>query len=359
MLGVIFKIPAYYSFRLLGWPRKLPLNLTLSVTFRCNSRCRTCNIYKKKSDELSLRDWQKLFKNFGKDLFWVTISGGEPFLRNDLEELVCSLYDSCMPQIINIPTNGLLKDRIPQIVRRIAIHCKKAEIVINVSIDEIGEKHDAIRGIRGNYEKALETFSALKSINMPNLSVGIHTVISKFNVNRIPDIYQHLRTLNPDSYITEIAEEREELNTIGTGISPEYRDYTNAVAFLVQKLKEEDFNRVGKITRAFRIEYYKMVKQVLKEHRQIIPCYSGFASAQIAPNGDIWMCCIKAESIGNLWDVDYEFKKVWFSEKAQILRKSIKHGECYCPLANAAYTNMLLNPKTLCRVALNLLRYQN
>lgn len=332
---------------------KAPMNLTLSVSFKCSSRCKTCNIYKKKADELALEEWQKIFKSLGKNPFWVTISGGEPFLRNDLTELVFSLYDNCQPSIINIPTNGLLKDRIPNTVKQIARHCEKSQIVINVSIDEIGNKHDAIRGVPGNYEKAIETFTALRSIDIQNLSIGIHTVISKFNVARIPDIYQHLRALNPDSYITEIAEERNELGTVGACISPEYQDYANAVHFLIDELKNDHFNRVGKITRAFRIEYYRTVERTLKEHRQIIPCYSGFASAQIAPDGDVWMCCIKAESIGNLRDGDYDFRKVWFSNKAESLRQSIRDGECYCPLANASYTNMLHNLKTLYRVTRN------
>jgi len=356
MLKVISNIPSYYFFRLIGWPRKLPMNLTLSVTFKCNSRCKTCNVYKKKCDEFSLPEWQKVFRNLGKDLFWVTISGGEPFLRNDLLDLVCSLYDHCLPSIINIPTNGLLKETIPKIVNQITIHCKKTQIVINLSIDEIEDKHDAIRGVQRNYAKAMETFTALKDLDTPNLSIGIHTVISKFNVTRIPEIYRHLRTLNPASYITEIAEEREELNTVGTGISPDYHDYANAIDFLSKELAQDHFNRVGKITRAFRIEYYQMVKRILEERRQVIPCYAGFASAQIAPNGDVWMCCMKAESIGNLRDVSYDFKKIWFSQKAEIFRECIKKGRCYCPLANASYTNMLHNLKALSRVGWNFIR---
>ena len=356
MLNVILKIPSYYFFRLLGCPRKLPMNLTLSVTFNCNSRCKTCNIYRKKSKDLSLEEWKKIFKNLGEDLFWVTISGGEPFLRDDLPELVCSLYDYCQPSIINIPTNGLLKERIIDTVSSVAAHCKKSQLVINISIDEIEDKHDIIRGIPGNYEKAVETYKVLKSLDLFNVSIGIHTVISKFNVPRIPEIYQHLRTLKPDSYITEIAEERVELNTVGTDITPEYQDYARAVDFLAKELAEDKFNRLGKITRAFRIEYYRIVKIILKERRQIIPCYSGFASAQIAPNGDVWMCCIKAESIGNLSDVGYDLKKVWFSEKAKIARKRIKNGECYCPLANASYTNMLHDLKTLTRVGWNYIK---
>ncbi len=356
MLQVISKIPSFYLFRLFGRPRKLPMNLTLSVDFRCNSRCKTCNIYKKKADNLSLEEWQKVFKSLGKNPFWITISGGEPFLRKDIEELVCSLYNICRPAIINIPTNGLLPDRIPKIVKQIAEHCYQAQIVINVSIDEIGEKHDAIRGVKGSYDKALQTFKTLKSMDLPNLAVGIHTVISRFNVERIPEIYRQLRTFDPDSYITEIAEERVELDTIGTGITPEYGDYAKAVDFLADKLKKDRFNQVGKITRAFRLEYYRMVKKVLIEKRQIIPCYSGFASAQIAPDGHVWMCCIEAESIGNLRDTGYDFKEVWFSKDADLARKSIKNGDCHCPLANASYTNMLHDFKTLSVVSWNLIR---
>jgi len=356
MLKLIPTLPLYYSYRKFGVPQMLPMNLTLSVSYKCNSRCKTCNIYKKKVNELKLDEWRNIFSNVGKNLFWATISGGEPFLKNDLENLVCSLYDSCQPAIINIPTNGLLSDKIPLKVKKIASYCEKAQIVINVSIDDIGKKHDTIRGVPGSYERAIETFSALKSLGNLNLSTGIHTVISKFNVTRIPEIYSHLRRFHPDSYITEIAEERVELDTIGSGISPEYIEYEKAVNFLTQKLTHEEFKKIGKITRAFRIEYYKIVKKILKTHSQVIPCYSGIASAQIAPNGDVWACCIKADPIGNLRDTDYDLKKILFSEKAKSLRKRIKKGECYCPLANASYTNMLLNFKSLYQVGLNLVK---
>jgi MoaA/NifB/PqqE/SkfB family radical SAM enzyme len=91
----------------------------------------------------------------------------------------------------------------------------------------------------------------------------------------------------------------------------------------------------------------------MKEKRQIIPCFSGFASAQVAPDGDVWPCCIKAEPMGNLREHDFDFKKIWLSEKANNLRKSIKNGECFCPLANASYTNMLHDPKTLVKASWN------
>jgi len=106
------------------------------------------------------------------------------------------------------------------------------------------------------------------------------------------------------------------------------------------------------MTQSFRNRYYDIVKQTLVEKRQIIPCLAGLASAQIAPNGDVWTCCIRAESVGNLRDHNYNFRETWSTPKADELRRSIKAGECYCPLANASYTNMLCHIPTLTSVSL-------
>ncbi len=356
MLKAISTIPSYYLFRSFGWPRKLPMNLTFSITNRCNSHCKTCHIYQKKSEELSLDEWRQIFHSLGKAPFWTTFSGGEPFLRSDFFELARSLYEQCHPSIINIPTNGLLSDRIMGVVKQIADYCRTSQIVINLSLDDVGENHDAIRGVPGNYEKAAQTFKALKGLGMPNLSVGIHTVISKFNVKRISDIFENIMTLQPDSYVTEIAEERVELDNIGSDITPDFEEYAAAVDFLTRALGKDHLNRVGRMTRALRLEYYNLVKRILREKRQVIPCYAGFASAQISPDGDVWMCCVKAEPIGNLREAGYDFSKVWLSEKAKSIRREIKGAKCYCPLANATYTSMLHHVPTLSRVGRNLIK---
>ena len=353
MLKILTRIPSYCLFRTTGWPRRLPLNLTLSVSFKCNSCCLTCNIHKKTSDEMDLDEWRKVFHSLGKTPFWVTISGGEPFLREDLSVLAASLYDTCRPSIINIPTNGLLANRIPACVAEIVRHCTKAQIIINLSVDELGSRHDEIRGVQGNFAKIMETFRALKKLEANNLTIGFHTVISKFNANRIPDIHRYLMAFDTGSYVTEIAEEREELGTMGFDIGPSSQAYAKAVDYLIDALKKASFNRMGKITRAFRAEYYQIVKRILKEKRQVIPCFAGFASGHIAPDGHVWACCTRAESMGNVKENGYDFKRVWFSKKADELRKSIRKGRCYCPLANASYTNMLFDPRTLLRVGRN------
>jgi hypothetical protein len=104
------------------------------------------------------------------------------------------------------------------------------------------------------------------------------------------------------------------------------------------------------------MEYYRQVKQLLAEGREVIPCYAGIASAQIATDGRVWLCCVKAEPLGDLRQSGYDFPTVWFSPEARAAQQEVVRTRCRCPLANAAYTNMLHHPGSLFRVALNLLR---
>lgn len=349
MIEILPKIFIYKLFRTAGWPKLMPLNYTFSISYNCNSRCRTCNAWKKKADDLTLEEWDKVFSSIGKNSVWFTFSGGEPFLRPDLEKLVKLAYDRCRPKIINIPTNGILWNIIPKKAEIIAKNCPKAEIVINLSLDQVGKKHEEIRRIPGNWDFSMKTWQALKTVKKkcPNLTLGIHSVISNFNVNDFENVYNGLIKLKPDSYITEIAEERVELDTIGAGITPNYDKYSKAINFLIDEMKKRPPKKVAKIAWAFRLQYYEIVKKWLKEKKQIIPCYAGWLSVQIAPNGDVWPCCIRANAMGNLRKANYNFKKIWFSEKTDKIRESIKNKECNCPLANAHYTNMLEHFPTL------------
>ncbi len=103
---------------------------------------------------------------------------------------------------------------------------------------------------------------------------------------------------------------------------------------------------MGRLVESFRLEYYQLVKEYLEQKEQIIPCYAGWASAQIAPDGYVWGCCIRAESVGGLRENGYDFGKVWFSTEADAFRRSVYNRECACPLANASYTNMLVSPRS-------------
>jgi MoaA/NifB/PqqE/SkfB family radical SAM enzyme len=351
MLRPLTKAAVYNLARRTGHLRPRPLNLTFSVTYRCNARCRTCNVWKKRVDDLTLAEYRRVFAGLGSSLYWATFSGGEPFIRPDLIDIVLACCERCRPAIVTIPTNGLYHDAVVDGVARLSRGAPSTKIIINFSLDGIGARHDELRGVPGNYERLRRTYGVLRAAGHPNVTVGIHAVVSQFNAPEIPALRQHVRReFAPDSFITEVAEERLELDTIGCEITPSAATYAPVVEDLVADIDASPSTGLPGLVQAFRREYYQIALRTLDERRQVLPCYAGLASAHVAPNGDVWSCCTRAESMGNLRDAAFDFMKVWTSRQADDLRASIRRGECFCPLANAAYSSMLSDAPSLARV---------
>jgi MoaA/NifB/PqqE/SkfB family radical SAM enzyme len=343
-----------------GRARQLPINFTVSVTYSCPSRCATCDIWQKKVDDLSVDEYGRIFPTLEKVPIWVTLSGGDQFVRADFDEIVRLVTEQIEPKIVNIPMNGVITERIFQLLPKIAHHTHRAgaQLVLNLSVDEIGDAHDRIRGADRNFEKlklAAELIHDLKK-TYPHVVLGVHTVISKLNVERIPDIEREARAIfRPDSYIAEVAENRVELKTMHKDITPDPADYRRAVGHLRNVIRaHRSSHPVARLVESLRLEYYELAARILEEKRQIIDCYAGWASAQLAPDGHVWGCCVRAESLGNVREQGYDFRKVWFGAPADGFRASVRAHECACPLANASYTNLLLDPRSLVRVAANM-----
>ena len=357
MLQLLSKIPQYKLAYHLGWPKILPANYTFIISTFCNSRCKTCYVWKQQHEELVLDEWKKILKSIGKAPFWVTVSGGEPFIQPHIAELCKMICEICEPAILNIPTNSTMYKIIPGRLKEILEGAKKTQIIINLSLDGVGEKHDQIRRTHNNFEYFKENYKNIKKMkaSYDNLTVCIHSVISKFNFNDARELFDYALGLEPDQYITEIAEERKELDTHGKAITPSYEEYSQAIDNLIERIKKRRFTGMAKITESFRLEYYDMVKKWLKRREQIFPCFAGVASCQVSSWGEVWPCCIRGDKMGDLRAVDYDFKKAWFNQEADRIRRSIKNRECECPLANASYTNMLMHVATLTKVGLRVL----
>lgn len=363
------RIIKYKSSRFLGTKPALPISLTVSVTNQCNSRCKTCSIWNKysnhqelKETEFKTEEFAKTFEKFNGKIFWATLSGGEPFMRRDLPEIFEALCEHCHPAVVNIPSNGLLSPLIESQIKKILEKNFDTDLTLNLSLDGVGEKHEKIRGIPGNFERVLDTYERVKKLKeqFPRFQIGIHTVISKHNINDALEVYEFAKKLEPDSYITEVAEHRTELFNSNDDITPDADSYAKFAEELSKNIRRDYLHskkNVSKVTQGFRLEYYRVAAQVLRENRQVIPCYAGYASCQITPFGDVWPCCILGydKAMGNLREVNYDFKKVWHSKKANEIRKYIIGKNCACPLANAHYTNILCNFTKLLEVSKNLL----
>ncbi len=357
IVDLLRRLPAYWLSRHLGWPRPLPMNLTLSLTYRCNSRCATCNAWRREANELTAAEWEQVLRSIGRTPYWITVSGGEPLLRKDAVDIIGLACAHCQPAILNIPTNGLLTERIVRSVAAVTAAWPQTQVVVNLSLDGWGPDHDEIRGIPGNFDRAIETYWQLRALDTANLTVGIHTVISRLNAHTLPLLYTRIEEeLAPDSYVSEIAEERVELGTVGMDITPSAESYEQAVGQLMTLQAHYPHSGVGRVTRAFRRRYYRLVQEWLRTRRQVIPCYAGWASGQISPDGEVWFCCVQAQAVGNLRQAGYDLRRVWWGEPAQALRAEIRARKCSCPLANAAYTNLLLHPPSWSAVLGDLLR---
>ncbi|MBV9945392.1 MAG: hypothetical protein JOZ69_00920, partial [Myxococcales bacterium] len=152
-LPLLTRLAGYRLAHASGRPRQLPVNLTVSVTYACPSRCATCDVWQKNVEDLSVDEYARVFPTLEKVPVWVTLSGGDQFVRADFDEVVRLVATQIEPRIVNIPMNGVITERIFQLLPKIAAHTARAELVLNLSVDEIGEAHDRIRGADRNFEK--------------------------------------------------------------------------------------------------------------------------------------------------------------------------------------------------------------
>src|SRR3989442_9733235 len=137
MTQVLPKIPVLKASYVTGRVLMLPVNITVSVSYRCNSRCKTCNVWLLPNDDLTYPEWDQVFESLGKAPYWFTFSGGEPTLRSDLPDMVGSAYRHCEPGIINIPTNGIQDNIIPGRIEQLLQAAPKSESSINLPLDRV------------------------------------------------------------------------------------------------------------------------------------------------------------------------------------------------------------------------------
>lgn len=348
-----------------------PLVLTYSVTAACRSLCKTCLIGRTYLDnpdlakqDLNLEEIEKVFASLGH-VYFFNVSGGEPFMRMDLAEIIRLAAIHLKPRLMHIPTNALAPRAIEKITYKILDYMDEylppsVPISIKPSIDGVGAMHDYIRGIKGNWEKLNETIDRLLAIRAknPRLHVDLGTVISNLNIHHLDDIENWVHARGVESYRHEIAEQRVEFHNIGDPITPPpdvYEKLTQRFARkIVQNVKKKAF--LTRTTEAVRVAYYHVAVQNLKQRRQVTPCYGGISNIHLNYNGDIWPCCILGSEklLGNVRDWEYDMQRLLSSEQAKESKKYIADKKCACPLANQWLTNVLLTPRHLFRALYNL-----
>lgn len=145
-----------------------PVDAVIAVTHRCNARCVMCNIWREqRRDTLGPAELEKL----PPSLRTVNLSGGEPFLRDDLPALVDVVCRRCPRAIITLSTNGLATDRIVKAMQAMGLGDRRVRLA--VSVDGIGATHDRLRGVPGAFERTMSTVDALRRAGCSGLRLSM------------------------------------------------------------------------------------------------------------------------------------------------------------------------------------------
>ena len=340
--------------------RKVPVTLTIFVTNRCNATCNHCFYWKEifgDKEEISVDNINKLLKSLG-GLEQILLTGGEPFLRNELVE-ISKMFFNIGVRSITIPTNGILTDRIVDFTSDIIKHTKLDSLKVNVSLDGTRQIHDSIRNVSGCHDKALETITRLKKLeeNNKNFGVSVSTVISKKNLFNMEDFIKELNRLNVPIIFSIVRGTN--YNTFGVDQSNKRdfnpKDEESIVSFSdLERLREvlrTNTNTTGFLNwNIFQQLKFDYSIDIIKDRKRRFKCLAGYLDGVIYNNGDVALCEL-TKPVGNLKDFDMDFQKLWWSDSANKRRDNTKN--CCCIHGCNLLSSMQYDGNSLKRIIRN------
>ena len=306
-----------------GQPYRLEA-LSLEITHRCICRCSMCNIWKIPSQvvDLQLNDWLELLSSPElRYLRELDLTGGEPFLRNDLGALlqgICDLQPAHFPQLhtLAITTNGILTDRILARTRDIIgpLRDRGIDLVLACGMDAVGDLHDRIRDYPGAWGKLQETLSGLCLLRneYSNLVLGIKTTVIPLNADKL-------------DRIADYAEEHDLFTIISPRIitSNRFKNSEKEAELRFSPAALESLIRFYDGPRFAWSSHREVVLGYLKSGRVLKPCSAGFNYLFVRHNGQAFCCPVVPAALGNVRD--QALGRLFRSPTADRIRK--KTGE--------------------------------
>ncbi len=322
------KVDQFYS--LINNDLTKPSSIHLCVTHNCCLSCKHCDIWKIKDEGKELTTEQlkdaifRLKKWLGS--FNLNISGGEPFLRDDLIDVI--KFSQKIGVAITVTTNGVLINK--EMAERIA---KSGIKNLNISLDGFEERHDYIRNKKGVYDKAIKAINYFKDFNIP---IYLATVITKHNLEELSNIVGWAKTNNLDGI---------NFQPLMQNFGAEYDANWHSKSEFWPEDEEKIENSINKIIELKKkgmliinsIKQLELMKVYFKnpcEHASL-RCIVGEKNFSINEYGDVMLCFFK-KPIGNIMK-EYP-KNIWDSEEAKIRREQIDLCKRNCDLLNCNFT---------------------
>lgn len=287
------------------------LNGTVIVTYRCNARCTMCNRYKCPStpdEEISLETIKKL-----PEMYFTNITGGEPFIRTDLKDIVRELYKKS--ERIVISTNGFFTDRIIDL-------CKEfPNVGIRISIEGLEETNNSIRGLDDGFNKGYTTLKKLVEMKHPDVGFGM--TVQDANAKDLVPLYKLSDEMNMEFATASLHNsfyfvEAKNIIKDRPMVAQNFEDLINEL------LKS---NSPKKWFRAY--FNHGLINYIYGQER-LLPCDMAFDTFFIDPYGDVMPCngTKEKEVMGNLNNQSWD--ELWNSEQAEKVRNVVRHCNRNC-----------------------------
>ena len=331
----------------------LPRMLTYTVTFRCNARCIMCDSWKMSGDgDLSLEEIQRIIPQLPR-MDAVRLTGGEPFVRTDLPEIVSLVQKHVQPLWLHITTNGFLTDRI---VRFCEQRDNSIPMQLLISLDGVGEKHNKIRGSTLAWSSATKTLRALaprsKELNL-DLAVN-QTIVDREGVEHYELLkdelakigVRHQAVMAYESSATYSLEREIDLSPKEVGKFLTFGDFSRQDLERLFDRMQADVASLPWHARRAKQYYLDGIRNRLlfETASPNPPCVALQSHLRIFPNGDVPTCQFNSQTVGNLRS--QSFDEVWNSQKANLQRDWVRKcvgcwAECEI-LPSAIYSMDLL-----------------
>lgn len=287
------------------------LNGTVIVTYRCNARCNMCNRYKcpsKPEEEITVETVKKL-----PQMYFTNITGGEPFIREDLKDIVRELYKKS--DRIVISTNGFFTDRIVDL-------CKEfPDIGIRISIEGLEETNNKIRGLDDGFNRGYTTLKKLVSMGMKDVGFGM--TVQDANAKDLVALYKLSDEMNMEFATASLHNSFyfvEAKNIIHDRLMVA-QEFENLVNELLSSNSPKKW---------FRAYFNHGLINYIFGQKRLLPCDMSFDTFFIDPYGDVMPCngTKDKEVMGNLNEMSWD--ELWNGEAAENVRKKVRCCDRQC-----------------------------
>jgi MoaA/NifB/PqqE/SkfB family radical SAM enzyme len=327
LLALALRGGRYRFLKATGRPGRIEA-LSMEVTRRCVARCVMCNIWRMRptSPELQAADWLKLLEDpVLSGMKELDITGGEPFLRGDMMDLLLGVGRLKTTRLkhlcsVAITTNGLLTDKVLKDVSGVIAPLEEAGValVFACGCDAVSTTHDRIRNFKGAWRRLNATLDGLLALRdkHPSLILGIKTTVTRFNINELNAICRYADERGLFAIISPFIITANRYNNVGRQVD---------LAFSPEDLQKlRDFYH----TPRFQWNYYRNeLLRFLDSGRMAKPCSAGFNYLFIRSTGELYACPIIDARLGNVRDAPIG-ALVRSPAAARFRRKILKFPEC-------------------------------